>query len=59
MTKGLLTFAGPQNARNELLARSRAQSQKFWILLAEPRKANVCSSETKSYGFWTFQSISK
>ena len=37
-----------QNAQNELLPRSRAQSQKFWILLAEPRKANFCSSDTIS-----------
>ena len=46
-----------QNAQNELLARSRAQSQKFWILLAEPWKTNFCSSETKS--FWYFGSIFK
>jgi hypothetical protein len=37
-----------QNAQNELLARSRAQSQNFLILLAELRKTNFCSSETQS-----------
>ena len=36
-----------QNAQNELLAGYRAQSQYFLILLAEPRKTNFCSSETK------------
>ena len=38
----------PKNAQNELLARSTTQSQKFWILLAEPWKTIFCSSETKS-----------